>query len=111
MPLVPVLILQLARSVGIAAEMQPAASSLMGMAVNTGAAGFVLGTLLHFFVPVVPAALARPHIEGTTDSEAAFSSTSRNIPHSTRRRSSLPPSFFDLIDLIGCHSLGLHHKL
>jgi len=42
------------RSVGIAAEMQPAASSLMGMAVYTGAAGFALGTLLHFFVSVVP---------------------------------------------------------
>lgn len=53
--LVPVLILQLSRGVGIVPEMQLAASSLMGMAAYAGATGFVLGTLLHFFVSVVPA--------------------------------------------------------
>ncbi|WP_411906651.1 hypothetical protein [Rhizobium mayense] len=53
--LVPVLILQLARGVGIVPEMQLAASSLMGMAAYAGATGFVLRTLLHFFVSVVPA--------------------------------------------------------
>jgi len=53
--LVPVLILQLARGVGIVPEMQLAASSLMGMAAYAGATGFVLGTLLHFFVSIVPA--------------------------------------------------------
>ncbi|TWB49227.1 hypothetical protein FBZ98_107260 [Rhizobium sp. ERR 922] len=53
--LVPVLILQLSRGVGIVPEMQLAASSLMGMAAYAGATGFVFGTLLHFFVSVVPA--------------------------------------------------------
>jgi hypothetical protein len=53
--LVPVLVLQLARGVGIIPEMQLAASSLMGMAAYAGAAGLILGTLLHFFVSIVPA--------------------------------------------------------
>ncbi|WP_368517010.1 hypothetical protein [Rhizobium sp.] len=53
--LVPVLILQLARGIGIVPEMQLAASSLTGMAAYAGATGFVLGTLLHFFVSIVPA--------------------------------------------------------
>jgi hypothetical protein len=53
--LVPVLILQLARGVGIVPEMQLAASSLMGMAAYAGAPGLLLGTLLHFFVSIVPA--------------------------------------------------------
>jgi uncharacterized membrane protein YagU involved in acid resistance len=35
--------------------MQLAASSLMGMAAYAGAAGLILGTLLHFFVSIVPA--------------------------------------------------------
>jgi hypothetical protein len=53
--LVPVLILQLARGIGVVPEMQLAASSLMGMAAYAGAAGLILGTLLHFFVSIVPA--------------------------------------------------------
>ncbi|WP_342627743.1 hypothetical protein AAC691_16815 [Nguyenibacter vanlangensis] len=53
--LVPVLILQAARGVGIVPEVQLAASSLIGMAAYAGAAGLVLGTLLHFFVSIVPA--------------------------------------------------------
>ncbi|MGF6870903.1 hypothetical protein [Paraburkholderia sp. MM5477-R1] len=53
--LVPVLILQLARGVGIVPEMQLAASSLMGMVAYAGAAGLIVGTLLHFFVSIVPA--------------------------------------------------------
>ncbi|WP_343654186.1 hypothetical protein [Paraburkholderia caribensis] len=53
--LVPVLILQLARGIGVVPEMQLAASSLMGMAAYAGVTGLVLGTLLHFFVSIVPA--------------------------------------------------------
>jgi hypothetical protein len=53
--LVPVLILQLARGIGVVPEMQLAASSLMGMAAYAGATGLILGTLLHFFVSIVPA--------------------------------------------------------
>jgi uncharacterized membrane protein YagU involved in acid resistance len=53
--LVPVLILQVARGVGIVPEMQLAASSLMGMAAYAGATGLILGILLHFFVSIVPA--------------------------------------------------------
>jgi uncharacterized membrane protein YagU involved in acid resistance len=53
--LVPVLILQAARGVAIVPEMQLAASSLMGISAYAGAAGLILGTLLHFFVSIVPA--------------------------------------------------------
>ncbi|GEN61466.1 hypothetical protein [Acetobacter nitrogenifigens] len=52
--LVPVLILQLVRGVGVVPEMQLAASSLLGMSAYAGATGFILGTFLHFFVSVVP---------------------------------------------------------
>jgi len=53
--LIPVLILQATRGVGVVPEMQLAASSLIGMAAYAGAPGFILGTLLHFFVSIVPA--------------------------------------------------------
>ena len=53
--LIPVLILQLVRGVGIIPEMQLAASSLMGMVAYAGAAGLIVGTLLHFFVSIIPA--------------------------------------------------------
>ena len=53
--LVPVLILQLARGIGVVPEMQLAASSLIGLAAYDGIAGLILGTLLHFFVAIVPA--------------------------------------------------------
>lgn len=112
MPLVPVPIQQLARGVGIVRETQPAASHLMGMAAYTGATDFVLGEAAQLFrvgrssrtCAVIDRGRRRPM-------ETAFGSTGRSIPHSTRRRSSLPPSFFDLIDLIGCHSLSFHHEL
>ncbi|WP_286202825.1 hypothetical protein [Rhizobium lusitanum] len=55
--LVPVLILQTARDVRVVPEMQLAASSLMGMAAYSSAAGLILGTLLHFFVSIIPAVL------------------------------------------------------
>lgn len=53
--LVPVLILQLARDIGVIPEMQLAASSLIGIAAYRGTTGLILGTLLHFFVSIVPA--------------------------------------------------------
>ncbi|GAB0113519.1 hypothetical protein [Acidisoma sp. C75] len=53
--LVPVLILQAARGIGVVPEMQLAASSLIGLAAYAGALGFLLGTALHFFVAIVPA--------------------------------------------------------
>lgn len=53
--LVPVLILQLARGVGVVPEMQLAASSVMGMSAYDGMAGLIIGILLHFFVSIVPA--------------------------------------------------------
>lgn len=53
--LVPVLILQGVRGVGVIPEMQLAASSVIGMAAYAGAFGFILGTVLHFFVATVPA--------------------------------------------------------
>jgi hypothetical protein len=53
--LVPVLILQLTRGIGVVPEMQLAASSVIGVAAYKGTAGLILGTLLHFFVAVVPA--------------------------------------------------------
>ncbi len=53
--LIPVLILQSARGVGVVPAMQLAASSVMGMAAYAGAIGLFVGTLLHFFVSVVPA--------------------------------------------------------
>ena len=59
--LVPVLILQLARGVGVVAEMQLAASSVIGISAYDGALGFVLGTLLHFFVSIVPE-IGRAHV-------------------------------------------------
>ncbi|UQN70222.1 hypothetical protein L0Z11_04805 [Burkholderia multivorans] len=53
--LVPVLILQLARGIGVVPEMQLAASSVMGMAAYAGVTGLILGTLLHFSVSVASA--------------------------------------------------------
>jgi uncharacterized membrane protein YagU involved in acid resistance len=53
--LIPVLILQLARGIGVIPEMQLAASSLMGMAAYAGITGLIVGILLHFFVSIVPA--------------------------------------------------------
>ena len=53
--LVPVLILQAERGVGVIPEMQLAASSLMGITAYAGTAGLLLGILLHFFVAIVPA--------------------------------------------------------
>ena len=53
--LVPVLILQMARGVGVIPEMQLAASSVMGLAAYNGASGFFIGTALHFLVSVIPA--------------------------------------------------------
>jgi len=53
--LVPVLILQLVRGVGVIPEMQLAASSLMGMAAYAGAGGLIVGTVMHFFVSIMPA--------------------------------------------------------
>ncbi|WP_343676806.1 hypothetical protein [Paraburkholderia heleia] len=53
--LVPVLILQLARGIGVIPEMQLAASSLIGTAAYGVTTGLILGTLLHFFVSIVPA--------------------------------------------------------
>lgn len=55
--LIPVLILQLARGIGVVPEMQLAASSLMGMAAYSGITGLIVGILLHFFVSIVPAIL------------------------------------------------------
>lgn len=53
--LVPVLILQLSRGIGVVPEMQLAASSIIGIEAYEGITGFILGTLLHFFVSIVPA--------------------------------------------------------
>jgi uncharacterized membrane protein YagU involved in acid resistance len=53
--LAPVFTLQLSRGIGVVPEMQLAASSVIGLSAYDGAEGFVLGTLLHFFVSVVPA--------------------------------------------------------
>lgn len=53
--LIPVLILQKARGVGVIPEMQLAASSVMGLPAYDGAPGFFIGTALHFLVSVVPA--------------------------------------------------------
>jgi uncharacterized membrane protein YagU involved in acid resistance len=53
--LAPVLTLQLSRGVGVVPEMQLAASSVIGISAYEGTVGFVLGTLLHFFVSIVPA--------------------------------------------------------
>lgn len=53
--LVPVLLLQLSRGIGIVPEMQLAASSVIGMAAYDGSAGLLLGTILHFFVSIIPA--------------------------------------------------------
>lgn len=53
--LVPVLVLQTARGIGVVPEMQLAASSVIGMQAYAGVPGLILGTLLHFFVSIVPA--------------------------------------------------------
>jgi hypothetical protein len=53
--LVPVLILQLSRGIGVIPEMQLAASSLIGMTAYAGTSGLIVGALLHFFVSIVPA--------------------------------------------------------
>jgi hypothetical protein len=53
--LIPVLILQLARGIGVVPEMQLAASSLIGMAAYEGIGGLILGIVMHFFVSIVPA--------------------------------------------------------
>lgn len=51
----PVLTLQLSRGIGVIPEMQLAASSVIGISAYDGAVGLVLGTLLRFFVAIVPA--------------------------------------------------------
>ncbi|WP_419730429.1 hypothetical protein [Lichenicola sp.] len=53
--LVPVLVLQEARGIGVVPEMQLAAASLMGLAAYAGMTGLILGTVLHFFVSIVTA--------------------------------------------------------